>query len=157
MHAVAGSVDGDDDGVVDHAVHDGGGDYRIAQVVGKGEARTTPSPLSQWGLFPIFPGEQLSSTGRSRPVGPKLRAHRTTLQWEVEGSKAHRQLKIPAPAYPHVRDPCVGHVAAVGHGEPFVLHAPDSPAYPPVQRPIPLQGASSLDAAGDPGLLQRIA
>nr|VFK25209.1 MAG: Condensation domain-containing protein [Candidatus Kentron sp. LFY] len=33
-------------------------------LVGKGEAKATPSPLSQWGQFPIFTGVRLSRTGR---------------------------------------------------------------------------------------------
>nr|VFK44036.1 MAG: hypothetical protein BECKSD772F_GA0070984_11645 [Candidatus Kentron sp. SD]VFK49421.1 MAG: hypothetical protein BECKSD772E_GA0070983_11784 [Candidatus Kentron sp. SD] len=36
----------------------------LALVVGKGEAKATPSPLSQWGQFPIFTGVRLSRTGR---------------------------------------------------------------------------------------------
>src|SRR2546422_233464 len=31
---------------------------------GKGEAVATPSPLSQWGRFPIFTGVTVSVTGR---------------------------------------------------------------------------------------------
>ena len=36
MHTPAGPFDVDDDGVVDHAIHDGGGDDGISQVVAKG-------------------------------------------------------------------------------------------------------------------------
>jgi hypothetical protein len=31
---------------------------------GKGQAYASPSPLSQWGQFPIFTGVRLSRTGR---------------------------------------------------------------------------------------------
>ena len=36
MHAPAGSLDIDDDGVMDHAIHDGGGDDGVAEVVAEG-------------------------------------------------------------------------------------------------------------------------
>jgi hypothetical protein len=38
---------------------------------GKGEAVATPSPLSQWGQFPIFTGVTVSVTGRPLYDCPK--------------------------------------------------------------------------------------
>ncbi len=40
-------------------------------LAGKGVACATPSPLSQWGQFPIFTGVRLSRTGRSRGNRPR--------------------------------------------------------------------------------------
>jgi hypothetical protein len=34
--------------------------FILREAVGKGEVGTSPSPLSQWGQFPIFTGVRLS-------------------------------------------------------------------------------------------------
>ncbi len=45
--------------------------YIRMEVVGKGERYLrTPSPLSQWGQFPIFTGVSVSDTGRPRRYSP---------------------------------------------------------------------------------------
>ena len=38
----------------------------LAKLEGKGQVLTSPSPLPQWGRFPIFTSVHLSRTGRSQ-------------------------------------------------------------------------------------------
>ena len=74
--------------------------------LGKGEGHSSPSPLSQWGQFPIFTGKSLSGTGRRRSCCPSGGAVRWFLHWRCADCGVPKSVdeKTPSSFTPALRN-----------------------------------------------------
>ena len=93
--------------------------------VGKREAVATPSPLSQWGQFPIFTGVCLSYTGRPPRQCPFRGVRTRTLPCT--------QIHFPTRNETHVHDVASLQTPVVRFPYPLELHTPNPHPDPTVQ------------------------